>query len=62
MQLMFFTERGYYPIPENEVIKQRSFFGLSNKYFDAEQGSRLLNEYIDDKIYCEELGFDETGA
>jgi alkanesulfonate monooxygenase SsuD/methylene tetrahydromethanopterin reductase-like flavin-dependent oxidoreductase (luciferase family) len=58
MQLMFFTERGYYPIPEDEVIKQRSFFGLSNKYFDAEQGSRLLNEYIDDKIYCEELGFD----
>ena len=58
MQLMFFTERGYYPIPENEVIKQRSFFGLSNKYFDPAQGARLLNEYIDDKIYCEELGFD----
>jgi alkanesulfonate monooxygenase SsuD/methylene tetrahydromethanopterin reductase-like flavin-dependent oxidoreductase (luciferase family) len=55
---MFFTERGYYPIPENEVLKQRSFFGLSNKYFDPAQGSRLLNEYIDDKIYCEELGFD----
>ncbi len=58
MQLMFFTERGYYPIPENEVLKQRSFFGLSNKYFDPTQGARLLNEYIDDKIYCEELGFD----
>ena len=58
MQLMFFTERGYYPIPENEVLKQRSFFGLSNKYFDPAQGAKLLNEYIDDKIYCEELGFD----
>jgi alkanesulfonate monooxygenase SsuD/methylene tetrahydromethanopterin reductase-like flavin-dependent oxidoreductase (luciferase family) len=58
MQLMFFTERGYYPIPEDEVIKQRSFFGLSNKYFDAEKGSELLNDYLDDKIYCEELGFD----
>ncbi len=58
MQVMFFTERGYYPVPENEVLKRRSFFGLSNQHFDAAQGARLLNEYIDDKIYCEELGFD----
>jgi alkanesulfonate monooxygenase SsuD/methylene tetrahydromethanopterin reductase-like flavin-dependent oxidoreductase (luciferase family) len=56
MQIMWFTERAYHDIPEDEVIRNRSFFGLPNTYFDPKRGSELLNQYIDEKIYSEELG------
>jgi len=55
---MFFTERAYHAVPEDEVFKRRSFFGVPNKFFDAEKGAKLLNEYIDEKVPCDELGFD----
>jgi alkanesulfonate monooxygenase SsuD/methylene tetrahydromethanopterin reductase-like flavin-dependent oxidoreductase (luciferase family) len=55
---MFFTERAYHAVPEDEVLRIRSFFGVPNKFFDAQKGSELLNEYIDEKILCDELGFD----
>jgi alkanesulfonate monooxygenase SsuD/methylene tetrahydromethanopterin reductase-like flavin-dependent oxidoreductase (luciferase family) len=61
MHIMFFTERAYHGNPEvleNEIFKRRSFFGVPNKFFDAQKGAQLLNEYIDEKIYCDELGFD----
>jgi alkanesulfonate monooxygenase SsuD/methylene tetrahydromethanopterin reductase-like flavin-dependent oxidoreductase (luciferase family) len=58
MHIMFFTERAYHAVPEDEVFKRRSFFGVPNKFFDAPTGARLLNEYIDEKIICDELGFD----
>jgi alkanesulfonate monooxygenase SsuD/methylene tetrahydromethanopterin reductase-like flavin-dependent oxidoreductase (luciferase family) len=58
MHLMFFTERAYHAVPEDEVFRIRSFFGVPNKFFDAQKGSQLLNEYIDEKIQCDELGFD----
>jgi alkanesulfonate monooxygenase SsuD/methylene tetrahydromethanopterin reductase-like flavin-dependent oxidoreductase (luciferase family) len=31
---------------------------VPNTFFDAKKGAQLLNEYIDEKIYCDELGFD----
>jgi alkanesulfonate monooxygenase SsuD/methylene tetrahydromethanopterin reductase-like flavin-dependent oxidoreductase (luciferase family) len=55
---MFFTERAYHAVPEDEVFKRRSFFGVPNKFFDPQKGAQLLNEYLDEKIYCDELGFD----
>ncbi|MBV8054889.1 MAG: LLM class flavin-dependent oxidoreductase, partial [Deltaproteobacteria bacterium] len=61
MHIMFFTERAYHGNPEvleNEIFKRRSFFGVPNKFFDAQKGAQLLNEYIDEKILCDELGFD----
>jgi len=58
MHIMFFTERAYHAVPEDEVLKRRSFFGVPNKFFDATKGAELLNQYIDEKIYCDELGFD----
>ena len=58
MLLMFFTERAYHAVPEDEVFKLRSFFGVPNKFFDARMGAQLLNEYLDEKILCDELGFD----
>ena len=58
MHIMFFTERAYHAVPEDEVFKRRSFFGVPNTFFDPQKGAQLLNEYIDEKIYCDELGFD----
>ena len=42
MQLMYFTERPYRYVPEDEVIKHGGFFGLPNKFFDAEKGAQLM--------------------
>ncbi|HYL59357.1 MAG TPA: LLM class flavin-dependent oxidoreductase, partial [Candidatus Acidoferrales bacterium] len=68
MHIMWFTERQYHYDPEvlpeksarleNQILRNRSFFGLPNENFDAQHGSMLLNEYLDEKIYSEDLGFD----
>src|ERR1700684_2266846 len=68
MHLMWFTERQYHYDPEEEparshlletqILRNRSFFGLPNKNFDPEVGSMLINQYIDEKVYSEDLGFD----
>jgi alkanesulfonate monooxygenase SsuD/methylene tetrahydromethanopterin reductase-like flavin-dependent oxidoreductase (luciferase family) len=39
-------------------LKLQSFFGVPNRHFDPNKGAQLLNEYLDDKVYAEELGFD----
>jgi alkanesulfonate monooxygenase SsuD/methylene tetrahydromethanopterin reductase-like flavin-dependent oxidoreductase (luciferase family) len=58
MHFMYFTERPYREVPEDEVIKNRSFFGVPNRLFDREVGARLYNEYLDENCYAEEVGFD----
>jgi len=58
MQIMYFTERPYKDVPEDEVLRNRSFFGVSNSFYDPKVGARLYNEYIDHAIYAEEMGFD----
>ena len=58
MHIMYFTERPYLYVPEDEVLKIQSFFGVPNRYFDPAKGAQLLNEYLDDKVIAEELGFD----
>ncbi len=58
MQLMYFTERPYRYVPEDEVIKHGAFFGLPNKFFDREKGAQLYQEYLDEAVYAEEMGFD----
>jgi alkanesulfonate monooxygenase SsuD/methylene tetrahydromethanopterin reductase-like flavin-dependent oxidoreductase (luciferase family) len=58
MHMMYFTERPYRDVPEEEVIRNRSFFGVPNTFYDPEIGARYYNEYIDEAIYAEELGFD----
>src|SRR5216684_1967408 len=57
MHLMYFTERPYRYVPNDEVIKT-GFFGIENKYFDSVKGGQLLNEYLDEKVLAEQLGFD----
>ncbi|MBV8357665.1 MAG: LLM class flavin-dependent oxidoreductase, partial [Deltaproteobacteria bacterium] len=58
MQLMYFTERPYRYVPEDEVIKHGGFFGLPNKFFDAEKGAQLYDEYLNEALLAEEAGFD----
>jgi len=57
MHIMYFTERPYRHVPNDEVIKN-GFFGIPNKHFDAVKGSQLLNEYLDEKVLAEQLGYD----
>ncbi|HYL60961.1 MAG TPA: LLM class flavin-dependent oxidoreductase, partial [Candidatus Acidoferrales bacterium] len=57
MHIMYFTERPYRYVPNDEVIKN-GFFGIPNKHFDPVKGSQLLNEYLDEKTLAEDLGFD----
>src|SRR5260370_438617 len=68
MHIMWFTERQFHYDPETEparsallesqILRNRSFFGLPNANFDQQQGSMLLNECLEEKIYSEDLGFD----
>jgi alkanesulfonate monooxygenase SsuD/methylene tetrahydromethanopterin reductase-like flavin-dependent oxidoreductase (luciferase family) len=57
MHTMYFTERPYRYVPNDEVIKN-GFFGIENKHFDSAKGAELLNEYLDEKVLVEDLGFD----
>ena len=53
-----FTERPYRWLPEEEVIRNRSFFGVSNRFFDREKAADDYNYYLDEMLYAEQLGFD----
>jgi alkanesulfonate monooxygenase SsuD/methylene tetrahydromethanopterin reductase-like flavin-dependent oxidoreductase (luciferase family) len=58
MQLLYFHERPYGPVPEDEVIKNRGFFGVPNRFFDPKKGSDLYNTYLDEMQYVDEMGLD----
>jgi alkanesulfonate monooxygenase SsuD/methylene tetrahydromethanopterin reductase-like flavin-dependent oxidoreductase (luciferase family) len=58
MLLLYFHERPYGPVPEDEVIKNRGFFGVPNRFFDPQKGSELYNTYLDEMQYVEEVGLD----
>ena len=59
MHIMSFSERAYTEVPEDLIIENgSSYFGIPNTNFDAKIGSRLMNEYLDERVYAEELGFD----
>jgi len=59
MHVMAFSERPHSYVPEDEVIKNGpSYFGVPNTFFDAQKSAKLLNEYLDEMVYAEELGFD----
>jgi alkanesulfonate monooxygenase SsuD/methylene tetrahydromethanopterin reductase-like flavin-dependent oxidoreductase (luciferase family) len=58
MQVGYFTERPYRWLPEEEVLRNRAFFAISNKFFDRERAADDYNYYIDEYCYAEDLGFD----
>ncbi len=45
MLLMYFTERTYYHAPEDEIVRNRGFFGLPNRFHDAHKAADLYNMY-----------------
>src|ERR1700730_10075564 len=59
MHIMTFSERPYFDVSEDDIIANgSSYFGLSNTHFDPVRGGQLYNEYFDERIFAEELGFD----
>ncbi|MBL6751980.1 MAG: LLM class flavin-dependent oxidoreductase [Nevskia sp.] len=61
MKIFWFTERAYHdedPVKlrelEDEVISSQSFWGTPNSRFDPKVGAKLLNQYLDEKIYTDE--------
>jgi hypothetical protein len=63
MHIMTFSERPYFHVPENDIIANgSSYFRLPNSLFDPAKGGKLLNEYLDERVYAEELGFSRSMA
>ena len=58
MHIMMFTERPYYDVPEDEIIKNAGYFGIPNEHFNPEVGGQLYNSYFDEAVYAERMGFD----
>ena len=58
MHIMMFTERPYYDVPEDEIIKNAGYFGIPNEHFNPEIGGQLFNSYFDEAVYAEQVGFD----
>jgi alkanesulfonate monooxygenase SsuD/methylene tetrahydromethanopterin reductase-like flavin-dependent oxidoreductase (luciferase family) len=63
MHIMWFTERAYHEEDaeknrrlEDEILRKQSFYGTPNEFFDHRRGADLLNYYLDEKVYAEELG------
>jgi alkanesulfonate monooxygenase SsuD/methylene tetrahydromethanopterin reductase-like flavin-dependent oxidoreductase (luciferase family) len=58
MHIMYFTERPYPYVPEEEIIRNGGSWGLPNRLFDPVKGGQMYNRYFDEKQYAEEVGFD----
>jgi len=58
MKIGYFTERPYRGLAEEEILRNRAYFAVSNKFFDPEQAANDYSYYIDEYCYAEELGFD----
>ncbi len=58
MQVGYFTERPYRWLPEEEILKNRAFFAISNRFFDREKAADDYHYYLDEYCYAEDLGFD----
>lgn len=58
MQLGYFTERPYRHLNEDEILRNRAFFGVSNAHFNKKAASDDYNYYMDEYCYAEELDFD----
>jgi alkanesulfonate monooxygenase SsuD/methylene tetrahydromethanopterin reductase-like flavin-dependent oxidoreductase (luciferase family) len=56
MKIGYFTERPYQSPEVNGV--NLGDLDISNEIYDPEIAASLLNRYIDEKIYAEEVGFD----
>ena len=63
MFFMWFSERAYHYVPEedperyreleNEIVRERSFWGTPNRFVGRGHCAKLLNEYIDERVYSD---------
>jgi alkanesulfonate monooxygenase SsuD/methylene tetrahydromethanopterin reductase-like flavin-dependent oxidoreductase (luciferase family) len=58
MQIGYFTERPYRWLPEEEILRNGAFFGVSNRLYDREKAADDYHYYLDENCYAEDLGFD----
>lgn len=58
MKLAYFTERPYRHLDEDIVLKNKAFFGVSNKYYDHLKAADDYNQFLDEYCLAEEVGFD----
>jgi alkanesulfonate monooxygenase SsuD/methylene tetrahydromethanopterin reductase-like flavin-dependent oxidoreductase (luciferase family) len=61
VHVVYFTERPYRGLTEDEVFANGAFFGISNGRYDAQLANRDYHAYLDEFVYAEELGFDGLG-
>jgi alkanesulfonate monooxygenase SsuD/methylene tetrahydromethanopterin reductase-like flavin-dependent oxidoreductase (luciferase family) len=57
VHLAYFTERPYRAANYDRVV-EKGYFGTPNTMFDPVKGYDLYHEYLDEKVLCEDLGFD----
>jgi alkanesulfonate monooxygenase SsuD/methylene tetrahydromethanopterin reductase-like flavin-dependent oxidoreductase (luciferase family) len=58
MQFVYFSERPYRGLSEDEVLANGAFFGMSNAHFDRALAASDFRHYLDQYEYAEALGFD----
>ena len=61
MQFVHMSERPYRGLTEDEVYEHGSFFTYPNSAFDAQLASDDYNEYFDQAVLAEKVGFDGVG-
>jgi alkanesulfonate monooxygenase SsuD/methylene tetrahydromethanopterin reductase-like flavin-dependent oxidoreductase (luciferase family) len=58
VQFVYFTERPYRGLSEDEILANGSFFGITNSRFDRELAASDYRHYLDQFQYAEAVGFD----
>lgn len=61
MHVVYFTERPYRGLQEDEVFANGAFFGISNDRYDTRIAANDYHHYLDEFVAAEELGFDGLG-
>ena len=51
MHIMCVSERSYYHVPEDEIIKNASYFGIPNTHFDPAKGGEIYTAHFDEAVY-----------
>ncbi|GIX46713.1 MAG: monooxygenase [Candidatus Tectimicrobiota bacterium] len=59
MQVYFFSEFPYHEYPDAEGDKYPSLrLTFPNRFYDPQKAHHLFHRYLDEYLYCEEMGFD----
>jgi len=61
MQFVYMSERSYTGLTEDEVYEHGSYFTFPNSAHDAQLASDDYNEYFDQAVLAEDVGFDAVG-